>query len=106
MMQHIHVQRIIDANNEMTQAELIKYRAELEALIANIEGTIPGSRGFGLRNRYVDAPPGDIENNIILELADKCDTYIPEISVDQAKVVHIGIDGNVSLELTISMREG
>lgn len=106
MIQHIHIQRIIDANSDLSQAELVKYKAQLEALIANIEGTIPGSRGFGLQNRYVDTPPGDIANILVMELADKCDTYIPAISVDQIKIADIETDGNVSIELTISIREG
>lgn len=106
MVQHIHIQRIIDANNEMPRADLVKYKAELEALIANIEGTIPGSRGFGLQNQYIDAPPGDIANSLVVELADKVDSFIPEISVDQVDVAETGADGNVSVNLTISMREG
>ena len=106
MVQHIHIQRIIDANSEMPRADLVKYEAELEALIANIEGTIPGSRGFGLQNQYIDAPPGDIANSLVMELADKVDTFIPAISVDQVDVAETGADGNVSVNLTISMREG
>ena len=106
MVQHIHIQRIIDANSEMPRADLVKYKAELEALIANIEGTIPGSRGFGLQNQYIDAPPGDIANSLVMELADKVDTFIPAISVDKVDVAETGVDGNVSVNLTISMREG
>lgn len=106
MIQHIHIQRVIDANNNLSQANLIKYKAELETMIANIEGTVPGSRGFGLQNSCVDAPPGDIANTLIIELADKCGIYIPAISVDQVKIADVDEKGNVSVELTITMREG
>lgn len=105
MVQHIHIQRIQDAHSDMSDADLVRFKAQLEALIANIEGTIPGSRGFGLENRYVDAPPGDIANLMVMELADKCDTYIPAISVDQIDILDAGEDGNVSIALTISLRE-
>ena len=106
MIQHIHIQRIIDANGSMSAFDLIRYKAQLEALITNIEGTIPGSRAFGLQNRYIDAPPGDIANQMVIELADKCDTYIPAISVDAVKILDVKADGNLDIELSISMREG
>lgn len=106
MMQHIRIQRIIDANSEMSQVDLIKYKGEFEALLASIAGTIPGSRGFGLQNRYIDEPPVNIINSLVIDLADKCDEFIPAISVDQVKILGTNVSGNVSLELIINMREG
>ena len=107
-MQHIQVQRIIDANSNLSQADLVKYKAELETLLANIEGTIPGSRGFGMANQYIDAPPGDVANMMAMELADKCAIYIPAISVDQVQLVSTeGTEktGAIQVELTISAGE-
>lgn len=104
-MDHIKVQRLIDANDSLTQAGLIRYKAELETLISNIEGTIPGSRGFGLSNNYLDNTPGNLANDLAVELADKCEEYIPEISVDQVSLSEIGTDGTVSIALSISTKE-
>ena len=104
MIQHIHIQRIMNANSEMSNADLIRYKSQLEALLTSFEGTIPGSRGFGLQNRYVDTPPGDIANLMVMELADKCAVYIPAISVDQVKVHDVNTD-RISIDVTISLKE-
>lgn len=105
MFNNIYVQRIMDANNEMPEADLIKYKAELEDMVATFEGTVPGSRGFGLDNNYVDETPEDIANDMIIDLQNKCAEFIPELRVDAIGVVEADEHGNLGLSITIELKE-
>lgn len=58
-----------------------KYDAQLKALILAKEGTLPGSRGFGLSPNILDQGPTQSVNLLALELSEKVDRYIPAITV-------------------------
>ena len=106
MIQHIKIQRIIDSSAKLPDADLVRYKGQLEDLLGSIEGSIPGSRGFGLENRYLDAPSGGIANLLVMDLAEKCEKYIPAISVDEVKVDSgKALQGELPITITISLTE-
>ena len=53
---------------------------ELKALILSPEGTIPGSRNFGLAGEFLSRPPNEAVNILAMELEEKVETFIPEIT--------------------------
>ena len=59
----------------------------LRTLIESTEGTIPGSRGFGLVGNGVDLRPMEARNIFFRELDDKVDIYLPEIRISDVEVV-------------------
>jgi len=63
---------------------------ELKALIVSIEGTIPGSRGFGLRGESVDLRPAEARNTFYRELDDKVEQYIPEVRIADVDLTESG----------------
>ena len=58
-----------------------RYDAQLKALILTAEGTLPGSRGFGLEAGILDLGTTQSVNLMTLDLSEKVDKYIPAISV-------------------------
>ena len=58
----------------------------LRTLILCTENTIPGSRAFGLPGDYIDANLNEAQNLFAIELQDKVDKYIPEISIESVAI--------------------
>lgn len=58
-----------------------RYNLQLKALITTREGTLPGSRGFGISPNVLDLGPEQSVNLLTLELSEKVDQYIPDITV-------------------------
>lgn len=54
---------------------------ELKALILSPEGTIPGSRNFGLAGEFLSRPPNEAVNILAMELEEKVEAFIPEITI-------------------------
>ena len=69
----------IVATDGMT--DLQRYDTQLKALILTAEGTLPGSRGYGLNREFLSKKPEEAINLLAMELEEKCLQYIPEITV-------------------------
>ena len=55
--------------------------SQLRSLILSTERAIPGSRGFGLKDNFLDLISPDAVNEFGIELEEKEDKFIPEISI-------------------------
>ena len=55
--------------------------SQIKALILSMVGTIPGSRGFGLEREFISRPPQEALNLLAIELEEKLEEYIPEVTV-------------------------
>ena len=64
--------------------------SQIKALILSMVGTIPGSRGFGLEREFISRPPQEALNLLAIELEEKLEEYIPEVTVANVE----GKDGN------------
>ena len=53
----------------------------LKTLITSLEGTIPGSRGFGLSADITDLRPDYARNDFAEELDEKVEQFIPEARI-------------------------
>ena len=69
---------IVHAGNEL---DIKRIDEELKALILSPEGTIPGSRNFGLAGEFLSRPPNEAVNIFAMELEEKVETFIPEITI-------------------------
>ena len=49
------------------------------------KGSIPGSRGYGLTQIFIDMPGPDAINMITVELAEAMDEYIPSLELQDIK---------------------
>lgn len=77
-MNKINQMQIV-ATDGMT--DLQRYDTQLKALILTAEGTLPGSRGYGLDREFLSKKPEEAINLLAIELEEKCQQYIPEITV-------------------------
>ena len=73
----------------------------LNALILSREGTIPGSRGFGLKGNYLSRPPAQAINVFAIELQEKARIYFPEVSIKKV-TGSISPDGDLDVEVEVT----
>lgn len=78
-----------------TKAEVNSPR--IKALILTREGTVPGSRSFGLGFEFFDKPAPDAINLLELELAEKMPIYTPEVEAS-------GVEGDVNIDGTLNIK--
>ena len=76
----------------------------LRSLIASIEGTIPGSRGFGLTGSTTDFAPEVARNELLMELDEKVEKYRPEIVIEEAAFEDVG-EGATLLTVTVAAND-
>lgn len=69
----------------------------VKALILTREGTVPGSRSFGLGFEFFDRPAPDAINLLELELAEKMPVYTPEVEAS-------GVEGDVNIDGTLNVQ--
>lgn len=81
MLKYVNLARVENITNEMTPEELQHYHVQLNCLIGSVEGTIPGSRGFGITRDALSQPTPIARNMISMDITKKVDIYIPEIDV-------------------------
>lgn len=58
---------------------------QLKTLITTTEGTMPGSRDFGISGDFIDLPSDESINEYAVELQEKVDKFIPEIAISEIK---------------------
>lgn len=85
----------IVSTNGMNDAE--KYNAQLKALILTPEGTLPGSRGFGLPMDFLSKPVQEAINIMALELEEKLQQFIPAITI-------ANMEGEITPQGTMNVR--
>ena len=76
----------------------------LKTLIASMEGTIPGSRNFGLPIECIDLNPYQARNAFLAALDEKVAEYIPEIRISDVTFDNIG--GEMHVSIYIESNEG
>ena len=87
-------------------SEIRRLDLRVRTLLACIEGTVPGNRGFGLSGDYLDEPEDAVASVLAGELQERLDSYIPEASVREVAVTPGLGTGEVSLDITIERRAG
>lgn len=85
--------------------DIQQYNERLKTLLLCVEGTMPGSRAFGLRMDFLDMPTYEAANMLAAELQDKVDRYIPEISIAEVRST-AEVTGEMGVEILIERREG
>jgi len=78
--------------------------AILRSLIVSIEGTIPGSRGFGLSGASTDLRPEEARNLFYMELDEKVEKYIPEIRIEDVEL-ETTVEGGLSLRIFVEAND-
>lgn len=71
----------INIANTGSKRNIEKVDSELKALLLTVEGTVPGSRGFGLTGDFYERPAHEVPNILAMELEEKVETFIPEITI-------------------------
>lgn len=71
----------IRASGDIDYEELEEYDEQLQCLISTMEGTLPGSRGFGLDPDILDQTPEDALNLFAMDLQEKVEKFIPGIGI-------------------------
>lgn len=84
--------------------ELERINAQLKTLVLAHEGTIPGSRGFGLPGDFLDLPDEEALNVFAIELEQKVEEYIPEISI-AGVTGHVNLEGVGDVSISVERRE-
>ena len=82
----------------MTDFERID--SNLRTLIATLEHTIPGSRGFGISIEITDLMPEQARNDFAAILDEKVEQFIPEIRIADIEM-DIGSDGSITMQIYV-----
>lgn len=77
----------------------------LKALILTAEGTLPGSRSFGLAPEFLDIQTREAVNLLVLELSEKAEIYVPEIEIADVSAEDDGV-GGTKTQIHIERRAG
>ena len=107
MLKYVNLARVENLSNEMTPEELQHYHVQLQCLIGSTEGTIPGSRGFGITRDALSQPSPIARNMISMDITRKVDIYIPEIDVFRTVgTINEGnpTDGTLNMDIQIERR--
>lgn len=82
--------------------------AELKALLLTAEGTIPGCRSFGLTGEFLSRQRARAEavNLLGMELEEKVETFIPEISIANVEDTSESPIGGLSVTIHVERRNG
>lgn len=84
-------------------SELNRIDTQLKAIILSMEGTIPGSRSFGLAREFMSRPMYEAINLFAIELEEKIEQYIPEITIANVEgTVHD--DGSMEVMIYVERR--
>lgn len=62
-------------------SDIQKINERIKSLILTPEGTVPGSRGFGLARNFMSLNPEAAVNELAIELAEKVSIFVPEVMV-------------------------
>lgn len=84
-MAFIRINQIKDADGSIEPDELELANDIIEAMMITRKGSIPGSRGYGLTQIFIDMPGPDAINMITVELAEAMDEYIPSLELQDIK---------------------
>lgn len=104
-MRSFSVDQLVVEGNLLSNAELIKVNKRLKTLVQAIEGTLPGSRGFGLDPDIIDKEqPDEALNLFVMDLDEKTQKYIPEISIAGADGKY-SLDGSMRVKVYVERRD-
>lgn len=84
-MAFIRINQTKDADGSIEPDELELANDIIEAMMITRKGSIPGSRGYGLTQIFIDMPGPDAINMITVELAEAMDEYIPSLELQDIK---------------------
>ena len=93
----------IESLDDMSATELKQIDVRLRTLMMCTEGTIPGSRYFGLIGDFLDEPVNMIPNQLAVELQEKVDRYIPEVNIAEVTGTYT-LDGKFDTAITVERR--
>ena len=93
----------IKASGDIDYEELEAYDEQLQCLISTVEGTLPGSRGFGLDPDIKDKTPDDALNLFAMDLQEKVEKFIPGIGI--ANVSGKMNDSSLETQIYIERRD-
>lgn len=82
-----------------------RIHSQLRSLILSVERTIPGSRRFGLSNEFMDMLSPSAVNKFAIELEEKVDEFIPEISIAWV-YAEPDINGTNRMQIYVEWRDG
>ena len=80
-MAFIRINQIKDADGSIEPDELELANDIIEAMMITRKGSIPGSRGYGLTQIFIDMPGPDAINMI----TEAMDEYIPSLELQDIK---------------------
>lgn len=97
-------------SNISADENLEGYNEQLQCLIAAVEGTLPGSRGFGISPDVLDSSPGEALNRFAMSLQEKVEQFIPDIEVldvsgQMNSIKNAPDDSSLSAKISIGRRE-
>lgn len=76
----------------------------LKALILTTEGTLPGSRAFGIDPDCLDLSTKEAVNYLALELSEKAEIYVPEVTIMGVNSTDDNV-GGMTTQIEIGRRE-
>ena len=82
-----------------------RIHSQLRSLILSRERTIPGSRSFGLKGKFMDMLSPEAVNEFAIELEEKTEEFIPEISIAEVRAEQ-NVGSTARIQINVDRREG
>ena len=100
-MEYLKLNQIIDIDGVINTQKLSTINSIIQALLITRQGTIPGSRSFGLPGLFVDSPPPAAASLIAVDLAEQIDKYAPDVHINRVEINQTGEDGVLGLTVYV-----
>lgn len=100
-MEYLKLDQIIDIDGVINTQKLNTINQIIQAILITRQGTIPGSRSFGLPGLFVDSPPPAAASLIAVDLAEQVDKYAPDVHIDRVEVTTTGEKGILGLTVYV-----
>lgn len=98
-MAYLTLKEIIDTDGVLDPERLQTIDQIIQSLLITRQGTVPGSRSFGLPGMFLDAPSHDAINLITVDLAEQFAKYAPEVQITKVEPTTTGTDGMLGLKI-------
>lgn len=72
---------VLQGLNAENNAEDALALRRVKNLLSRTENMLPGSRGFGMNDDYLDEPPEEFQDDFAMDLYDKVDKYIKNVDI-------------------------
>ena len=101
----MHEEYNIKFDFEENKEELKRIRKDLNTLLSTRRGSLATNRDFGISWSMLSETTPDAEQDLMIELVNQIETYIPEVTVQEVNFEVDSISGKLIPTITIERND-